>query len=231
MIKSKIPAMITVLLVDDHSVVREGLKMVLQLEKDIQVIAEARSGREAVQLAGQFHPDVVVMDIAMPLMNGFEATRQIIKNFSAAKVLVLSAHSDDEYVNQMMLHGASGYLIKQSSAQMLALAIREVKKGKVFFSPEIAKRLEKKNRESLTSSGARIKNKSILSSRDAEVLQLVAEGKANKEIAFELEISIKTVEKHRQKLMEKLNIHDTAGLTRHAISSGVIENSIQSTVR
>ncbi len=231
MIKSKIPAMITVLLVDDHSVVREGLKMVLQLEKDIQVIAEARSGREAVQLAGQFHPDVVVMDIAMPLMNGFEATRQIIKNFSAAKVLVLSAHSDDEYVNQMMLHGASGYLIKQSSAQMLALAIREVKKGKVFFSPEIAKRLEKKNRESLTSSGARIKNKSILSSREAEVLQLVAEGKANKEIAFELEISIKTVEKHRQKLMEKLNIHDTAGLTRHAISSGVIENSIQSTVR
>jgi len=231
MIKSKIPTMITVLLVDDHSVVREGLKMVLQLEKDIQVIAEARSGREAVQLAGQFHPDVVVMDIAMPLMNGFEATRQIIKNFSAAKVLVLSAHSDDEYVNQMMLHGASGYLIKQSSAQMLALAIREVKKGKVFFSPEIAKRLEKKNRESLTSSGARIKNKSILSSREAEVLQLVAEGKANKEIAFELEISIKTVEKHRQKLMEKLNIHDTAGLTRHAISSGVIENSIQSTVR
>ena len=220
---------ITVLLVDDHAVVRDGLKMVLQLETDIQVVAEAQNGREAVQLAKKLNPDVVVMDIAMPLLNGFEATRQIKKALPHIKVLILSAHSDDEYVNQMISIGAAGYLIKQSSAQMLAMAIREVKKGSAFFSPEIARRLEKQNKKSLGRDGV-LKNKKVsLSSREAEVLQLIAEGEANKQIAAELEISIKTVEKHRQHLMEKLNIHDTAGLTRFAISSGVIENSVQAT--
>ncbi len=222
---------ITVLLVDDHTVVREGLRMVLAVETDIKVIAEARSGREAVEVVKKLRPDVVVMDIAMPLLNGFEATRQIMKLFPATRILILSAHSDDEYIDQMIEIGAAGYLIKQSSAQILSRAIREINKGNVFFSGDIAKRLEKKNNKSLGRNGT-FKTKSVrLSLREAEVLQLIAEGKANKEIASELEISIKTVEKHRQHLMEKLNIHDTAGLTRYAISAGIIESSVQITIR
>ena len=222
---------ITVLLVDDHTIVREGLRMVLEVEKDIQVIAEARSGREAVELVKKFQPDVVVMDIAMPLLNGFEATRQILKLFPAIKVLILSAYNDDEYIDQMIAAGAAGYLIKQSSAQVLSKAIREVKNGNVFFGSDIAKRLEEKNKKSLGRNGISKKKSAGLSSREAEVLQLIAEGKANKQIASELEISIKTVEKHRQHLMHKLHIHDTAGLTRYAISAGIIENSIQRTIR
>lgn len=222
---------ITVLLVDDHALVREGLRMVLEAEKDIRVIAEARNGREAVEMVKKFRPAVVVMDIAMPLLNGFEATRQVIKLLPDTKILILSAHSDDEYVNQMIEIGAAGYLIKQNSAQVLSRAIRAVQKDGIFFCADIEKRLAKKNRKSMSRDGT-LKSKTVrLSSREAEVLQLIAEGKANKEIASELTISIKTVEKHRQHLMEKLDIHDTAGLTRHAISSGVIENSIQRTTR
>lgn len=222
---------ITVMLVDDHALVREGLRLVLESQNDIQVISEARNGREAVENAKKLKPDVIVMDIAMPLLNGFEATRQVIKLLPATKVLILSAYSDDEYVNQMVEIGAAGYLIKQNSAQALSRAIREVTKGGIFFCAEIEKRLEKKNKETMGRNGVLKKKKTSLSSRETEVLQLIAEGSANKQIASELKISIKTVEKHRQHLMEKLNIHDTAGLTRYAISSGVIESSIQSTTR
>jgi len=216
---------ITVLLTDDHAVVRQGFKMLLEAEKDIKVIAEAGNGREAVRFAKQFRPDVVLMDIAMPQLNGFEATRQILKEVPATKIIILSAYSDAEYVERVVALGASGYLLKQSSAQVLAKAIREVKKGKVFYSAEIIKSLEEKNKKTLDRDGVLRQKKLALSPREAEVLQLIAEGKANKNIASDLEISIKTVEKHRQHLMEKLNIHDTAGLTRYAISSGVIESS------
>jgi len=218
---------ITVLLADDHTVVREGFRLVLEAEKDIQVIAEARNGREAVLLAKKHCPDVVVMDIAMPLLNGFEATRQILKAVPTAKILILSAHSDAEYVDRLTEIGAAGYLIKQSSSKVMAKAIRQVQKGDLFFSAEIEKLREQKNIKIMDRDGV-LKNRNLrLSSREAEVLQLIAEGKANKQIAAELAISIKTVEKHRQHLMEKLNIHDTAGLTRYAISSGVIESNIQ----
>jgi len=222
---------ITVLLVDDHTVVREGLRMVLESEKDIRVVAESRSGREAVSFAEKYKPDVIVMDIAMPGLNGFESSRQILKAFPTAKILILSAHSDDDYVEQMISIGVLGYLIKQSSTRLLSQAIHEVNKGSRFFSPDIAKRQERKNRKSLGRDGFPKKKNICLSPRESEVVQLVAEGLANKEIADELKISIKTVEKHRQHLMEKLNIHDTAGLTRYAISSGIIENSAQSTTR
>ena len=222
---------ITVLLADDHNVVREGLRMVLETEKDIKVIAEAKSGREAVEFFKKLRPDVVVMDIAMPLLNGFEAARQMIKILPAAKILILSAYSDEEYIDQMIATGVTGYLIKQSSAEVLSRAVREVKKGNLFFSPGIEKRLKEKSQMSLDRRGIFKKKNIVLSLREAEVLQLIAEGKANKEIALELKISIKTVEKHRQHLMEKLNIHDTAGLTRYAISSGVIESSIQINIR
>jgi len=220
---------ITVLLAEDHAIVREGLRSLLALDKEIEVVGEAATGRQAVELARKLDPAVVVMDIAMPLLNGFEATRQILLAAPGAKVLVLSAHSDDEYVAHMAAVGASGYLVKQNSGQMLAHAIKEIVAGRPYFSPSIAKRLGDAERRSRECGALRKEPRRALTAREAEVLQLVAEGAANKQVAAELGISTKTVEKHRQQLMDKLNIHDTAGLTRHAIATGVIENSIQET--
>ena len=221
---------ITVLLAEDHTVVREGLRTLLESEGDIKVIGEAETGRQAVNLAKKLRPAVVVMDIAMPLLNGLEATRQILRAVPGAKVLILSAHSDDAYVEQVTALGAAGYLLKQTSAHVLSKAVREVQKGNTFFSPSIARRLQYHHKQS-PGHGERVrKKKSRLSSREAEVLQLIAEGRANKQVAVELGISVKTVEKHRQRLMEKLNIHDTAGLTRYAIATGIIESSVQLTI-
>ena len=222
---------ITVLLAEDHAVVRDGLRTLLELEKDIDVVGEALTGRQALELAKKFHPDIIIMDIAMPILNGMEATKQILKVLPATRVLILSAHSDDIYIEKAAMLGAAGYVTKQDSAQILVKAIREVQKGNTFYNPYVSKRIRSLNRTLLDSKGL-FKNKKIcLSSRELEVLQLIAEGKANKQIASDLEISIKTVEKHRQHLMEKLSIHDTAGLTRYAISAGIIESSIQLTIR
>jgi two-component system, NarL family, nitrate/nitrite response regulator NarL len=217
---------ITVLLAEDHLIVREGLRTLLQAEADLEVVGEAASGRQAVELVKKFRPAVVVMDIAMPLLNGLEATRQILKMFPATRILILSAHSDDAYVEQVIALGAAGYLIKQTAANVLPKAIREVQKGNNFFSPSISKRLN----DQKSSDGLHKTKVARLTSREMEVLQLIAEGKANKETASELGIGIKTVEKHREHLMQKLNIHDTAGLTRHAISAGIIESSVQLTI-
>ena len=219
---------ITVLLAEDHAIVREGLRALLNSEKDIEVIGEAENGREAVELTRKLCPAVIVMDIAMPLLNGMEATRQILRATPSTKVLILSAHSDDAYVERVMELGASGYLIKQTAAHVLPEAIREVCKGKTFFSPDISKRLKDHQKRALAR-GKPGKTPVHLTSREMEVLQLIAEGKANKQTADALHISIKTVEKHRQSLMEKLNIHDTASLTRHAIEAGIIESSAQAT--
>jgi len=220
---------ITVLLAEDHQIVREGLLALLKLEKDIVVIGEAESGRQAMELSQKLRPEVVVMDITMPLLNGLEATRQILQALPGTRVLILSAHSDDAYVEMVMALGASGYLIKQTAAHVLPEAIREVHKGNTFFSPTIAKRRNQRRQNSqMQGSVRKSKNEAApLSPRELEVLQLIAEGKANKESAAELNISIKTIEKHRQSLMEKLNIHDTAGLTRYAIAAGIIESSVQ----
>lgn len=215
---------ITILLAEDHAIVREGLRSLLELA-GFEVVGEAATGREAVELAKTLRPAVVVMDIAMPTLNGFEATRQILLVAPKTKVLVLSAHSDDEYVARMAAIGAAGYLVKHNSGQMLVQAIKQILSGRVYFSPSIVKRLgdtERRAREDGVAGKA-------LTLREAEILQLVAEGMANKQIAAHLGISQKTVEKHRQQVMDKLNIHDTAGLTRYAIATGVIENSIQIT--
>lgn len=221
---------ITVLLAEDHLIVREGLRALLSLEKDIRVVGEAGTGREAVELTRRLSPAVVVMDIAMPLLNGLEATRQILRAIPATRVLILSAHSDDAYVQRVIALGGAGYLIKQSSGNVLAKAIREVVKGHAFFSPSIARRLTyHQDKAKACGDLAPGPDAARLSPREMEVLQLIAEGKANKESADVLHISIKTVEKHRQKVMEKLNIHDTASLTRYAISAGVIESSVQPT--
>ena len=216
---------IGVLLVDDHTVVRQGLRALLKSEEDIEVVGEAENGRQAVAAARKTPPDVVVMDIAMPLLNGLEATRQILKLVPTTKVLVLTSYGDDECVEQLMQAGAAGYLIKQTAANDLLKAIREVQRGNAFFSPSIAKRLRDQCREAFTT-GATVKKAGDLTSREAEVLQLIAEGFSNKQIAGELCISIKTVEKHRQQVMNKLNIHDVAGLTRYAISKGMVERSV-----
>jgi DNA-binding NarL/FixJ family response regulator len=210
------------LLVDDHTVVRQGLRALLGAEEDIEVVGEAENGRQAVSLARKRPVDVVVMDVAMPLLNGLEATRQIVRFSPATKILVLTSYGDDECVAQLMQAGAAGYLLKQTAANDLLKAIREVQRGNAFFSPSIARRLRDQCRESFTT-GQPVRKTGELTSREAEVLQLIAEGFSNKQIASELTISIKTVEKHRQQVMNKLNIHDIAGLTRYAISKGMVE--------
>ena len=221
---------ITVLLAEDHQIVREGFRALLKHEDDIEVVGEAETGRQAVQLTRKLRPAVVVMDIAMPLLNGLEATRQIRRDFPDTKVLILSAHSDDAYVEQMTELGAAGFLLKQTSSDILATAIREVQKGNKFFSPAIAKRLHGSDQKSLNRRGQLKKRINRLSSREVEVLQLIAEGQPNKQVAAELGVSFKTIDKHRQHLMAKLNIHDTAGLTRYAISAGIIESHVEVTI-
>lgn len=214
---------ITVLLADDHTIVRQGFRALLEAEEDIAIVGEAETGRQAVQLARKLRPDVVIMDIAMPLLNGLEATRQIIQDLPSTRVLILSSYSDDEYVLRLTEAGAAGYLLKQTAVTDLFKAIREAKKGHTFFSPAISKRLMSHYCLTLLKGGPVRKRPDLVTGRKAEVLQLIAEGKANKQIAAELNISIKTVENHRQHLMNRLNIHDIAGLTRYAIAQGIIE--------
>jgi DNA-binding NarL/FixJ family response regulator len=208
---------ITVLLAEDHTIVREGFRKLLAAETDLEVVGEAPTGRQAVALAKQLRPAVVVMDIAMPLLNGLEATRQVLESVPTTRVIILSAHSDAEYVERVTGLGAAGYVLKQSSLEDLATAIRAARAGKTYISPSISQH-----------SGGVVGAlptlpRLQLTQREAEVLQLIAEGKANKQTAAMLRISIKTVEKHRQRLMAKLDIHDVAGLTRYAIAIGSIE--------
>jgi DNA-binding NarL/FixJ family response regulator len=224
------PKQITILLAEDHAVVRQGLSALLIADGHFLIVGEARNGREAVEKARTLRPDVILMDIAMPVLNGLEATRQILAAQRTARVVILSAHSDDAYIKYISTAGVAGFLEKQTSAEILCKAIREVASGRTFFSPSIAKRLpddpgRPRGRDGLLKAGL-----TRLTARESEVLQLVAEGSANKQVAAELGISIKTVEKHRQHVMDKLNIHDTAGLTRYAIAAGVIESSVQLTI-
>ena len=202
----------------------------LELEADLEVVGEAQDGRQAVALAKKLRPEVVLMDIAMPQLNGLEATRQLLKALPATRVIMLSAHGDEAYVNNATVSGAVGFLLKQTSAHEVCQAIREVHQGRKFFSSSIARHFHRLN-PLLPGRALALKSKTAsLTSRELEVLQLIAEGKANKETAHELGIGIKTVEKHREHLMQKLDIHDTAGLTRYAISAGIIESSVQLTI-
>lgn len=216
---------ITVLLAEDHTIVREGIRRLLESERDLKVVGEAQTGRQAVALAKELRPAVVVMDIAMPRLNGFEATRQILKALPDTKVLILSAHSNAPYLNEAMNSGATGFLLKQTSAHVVCEAIREIQKGKTFFPTSVARRHHQSDGKSPNPSGL-----PRLTSREMEVLQLIAEGRPNKQVAAELGVSFKTVDKHRQHLMTKLNIHDIAGLTRYAISVGIVESSVQLTI-
>ncbi|HTI68364.1 MAG TPA: response regulator transcription factor [Candidatus Limnocylindria bacterium] len=215
---------ITVLLADDHTIVREGFRHMLELEADFEVIGDAADGRQAVALAVKLRPNVVLMDIAMPRLNGLEATRQVLKALPSAKVIILTSHNDDARVETAINSGAAGFLFKQTSALEVCQAIREVHRGKTVFSPAIAKRINRLHPHLSDRTEALKPSLTQLTSRQMEVLQLIAEGKANKQVAAMLGIGIKTVEKHRGYVMQKLDIHDTAGLTRYAVSAGIVEN-------
>lgn len=229
----RIPAFqrpIAVLIVEDHMFVRQGLKTLLEGEGDIKVVGEAENGRLAVDMTHRLRPDVILMDIGMPQLNGLEATRQILKAYPRTLIILLSAYQDDAYIEKAAALGAAGYLTKESSLDAIAKVIREVYRGRKFLSPEAARSLIHPTHRAPVREELIKKKIAHLTSREIEVLQLVAEGLANKQVAAALSISIKTVGNHRQHLMEKLGIHDTAGLTRYAIASGIIESSVQLTI-
>ena len=212
---------VRILLADDHTIVRQGLRKVLEESDDCEVVAEAGDGREAVRQAEQLKPDVAIVDITMPLLNGIEATRQILKRSPSTRVLVLTMHSDEAYVNQILQAGATGYLLKDSADVDLMKAVEAVSRGKSFFSPQIARLMPD---EVLRRPGERgISDRyELLSDREREIFQLIAEGNANKEIAALLSISPSTVETHRARIMEKLDLHSAAEIVLYAVRRGVI---------
>jgi DNA-binding NarL/FixJ family response regulator len=212
---------ITILLAEDHQVVREGLRALLESNPDFEIVGEANNGRQAVVLARKLMPHIVIMDVAMPELNGLEATKQIVKAMPETRILVLSSYDDPECVEKLIEAGVRGFLSKRSAANQLPDAIRSVRCGKNFFSPEVAKRVQERRNAAAKSRGPSGKPFE-LTIREAEVLQLIAEGLPNKGIAARLGISIKTVEKHRQSAMDKLNIHEVAGLTRYAMAQGMV---------
>ena len=211
---------ITVLLAEDHTIVRKGLCAILSIESDIEVVAEAVDGREAVRLTEQLQPDVVVMDFSMPGLNGLEATRQIKQIISAVKVLILTRHTNKEYIYNILQAGASGYLVKKSAPEELIAAIRAVARGDSYLDPSISAMVINGY---MQWTGSEIqKTDDLISPREREVLQLIAEGRSNQEIAKILHISVKTVGNHRTNLMDKLSLHSTAELTQYAVRTGII---------
>ena len=212
---------IRVFLVDDHTVVRQGLRRILESDEEIEIVGEAGDGRTAIDLVQKLRPHVVVMDVAMPELNGIEATRQILKRVEGAKVLVLSRHGDDVYVRQALKAGARGYLLKDSEDLDLIKAVKAIRAGGSFFSPPVSKvvlsgYLGDKAEGDAEDGVAR------LTDREREVLQLIAEGKTNKEVAHALSVSVNTVETHRKHIMEKLDLHNTAELVRFAIRTKIV---------
>jgi DNA-binding NarL/FixJ family response regulator len=216
---------IKVLIAEDHDVVREGLKILIKSDPEIEIAGEADNGHAAVRLAKKLQPDVVLMDLAMPRANGLDAARDIQLHSPASKVLVLSAYKDEDTIQKVLDAGVSGYMTKHSAADELLTAIREVGKGNRYYSSAIAKKLKQRERNSFRAGHAPSPASRKLTPREWEVLGLIARGQPNKEIAFTLKVSIKTVEKHRQAAMDKLDIHDVAGLTRYALTKGLVSLS------
>lgn len=211
---------IKILLADDHKIIRDGLQSLLEKEENMEVVAFAETGREAVLKTLKLNPDVVIMDISMPDLNGIDATRQILSESPNVKVIALSTYSDSRYVEGMIKVGASGYMLKDCAFEELARAISAVTKGQTYLSPGIAGTIVKRFVEQLSTENSP-GSLSVLTDREREVLQLVAEGNTTKKIASGLNVSVKTVETHRQKIMTKLNIHSIAGLTKFAIREGL----------
>jgi|SRR5579883_987370 DNA-binding NarL/FixJ family response regulator len=216
---------IRVLLVDDHAVIRAGLRALLEATTDTEVIGEAENGHEGIGAARRLRPDVILLDVGMPRLNGIQAARQILHETPRVKVLVLSSYDDERHVREAIAAGVAGYVLKESAAVELLEAIRETVRGGAYFSPRVLNRLVKSLREQWACGRQAGPKTAALSERHAEVLQLIAEGYCTKQIAELLSISVKTAEKHRGNLMMKLNIHNIANLTRHAISAGIVESN------
>ncbi len=208
-----------ILLADDHKIVSEGLQMVIDKQADMKVVGVANDGRQAVRMTGELSPDVVIMDVVMPNLNGIEATRQIIKESPGVKILALSMHTDRRYITGMLSAGVSGYLLKDCAGAELAQAVRTVMEDKVYLSPAIAGIVVEELTHKSVSEDKR--PLSVLSPRELEVLQLLAEGQSTRQIAGALHISVKTVETHRRQLMEKLKLGNIAELTKFAIREGI----------
>lgn len=208
---------ITILLADDHSVVRQGFRRILESQSDMEIVGEAANGREAIERATTLSPDVVVMDVAMPELNGIEATRRLMESSPRTRVLALSMHKDAVYVREILRAGARGYLLKDAIDADLLAAVRAIARGEGYLSPAIADAVLTDYRQHVTDPI------DLLTSREREVLQLIAEGKTNKEIATDLKLSVYTVDAHRGRIMEKLNLHSTGELVRFAVRKGLID--------
>lgn len=213
---------VRILLADDHQILRDGLRTLLNTQDDMEVVAEADTGRKAIEMSLSNHPDVLVMDVVMPELNGIEATNQLKKELPGIKVLALSMHADRHFVAEMLKAGASGFLLKECAFHELAQAIRSIISGKMYLSPSISKCVIEEYVGYLSGEGKEETDSiSALSHREKEVLQLIAEGKGNREIARTLHISVKTVETHKYNIMRKINLHSVAELTKYAIKSGL----------
>jgi two-component system, NarL family, response regulator NreC len=212
---------IRILLADDHGVVRKGLRFLLERQAGVEIVGEAADGREAVRLAESLEPDIVIMDIAMPLLNGIEATAQMVKRNPGLGVIILSMHSDEDYLLSALNAGAKGYLLKESAEVDLVRAIQAVGKGAPFFSPEISRTMLEDYMRFLQQRNLQ-DSYDFLTEREKEVLQLLAEGKSNKEVASILDVSVYTVDSHRTHLMQKLNLHNTAEIVLYAVRKKII---------
>jgi DNA-binding NarL/FixJ family response regulator len=210
---------IRILLADDHNLVRAGFRSLLESLAGVSIVSEACNGREALQLIETQHPDVVLMDIGMPELNGLEATTRATQDYPAVRVIILSMHADKEYVLKALRAGAAGYLLKDADITQLELAVRAVANGGTFLSPSISKQVID---DYLQRVGSESSGPQELTPRQRELLQLIAEGRTKQEIAQLLNISLKTVETHRDQMMERLGIHDVAGLVRYAIRTGIV---------
>lgn len=214
---------IKVMLCDDHAILRSGLSRLLGEQEDIEVVGEAENGREAVQKVQELYPDIVLMDIGMPVMNGMEATKQIKKRNPDVKVLVLTMHDNEEYLFQVLQAGASGYVLKKAADSDLINAIHVVARGDCFLYPSAAKMVVEDYLDKLKTGQEPTSSFDSLTDREREILKLVAEGYTNREIAESLFISVKTVETHKSNIMEKLNLHKRAELVRYAIKKGILQ--------
>jgi RNA polymerase sigma factor (sigma-70 family) len=210
-----------VLIADDHGIVRQGLRALLEKSPEISVVGEASDGREAVRLAAELRPNIVVMDIAMPLLNGVDATSQILGRDPDVKIIILSMHSDESYILRALSAGAKGYLLKDSAEGDILPAVETVAKGRPYFSPVIASTLLDEYLQTMKKNKVR-DSFDLLTDREKEVLQLLAEGKSNKEVAALLNLSPYTIESHRTSLMQKLNLHNTAEIVLYAVRKNII---------
>lgn len=214
---------VRVLLADDHTLVRAGLRKLLETVPDLEVVGEASDGLALIALVAQWQPDLVLMDIAMPGLNGLDATARVMKEWPETRVLILSMHQNEEYVRQALRHGAAGYLLKDAAPMELDLALKAVLRGDTYLSPAVSKGV-------LSDYIGRLRGDpetgELLTPRQREVLQLIAEGQSTKEIARRLELSVKTVDTHRSQLMQQLNIHEVAGLVRYAIRAGLVSTDL-----